>query len=156
MKTLTSRFANAVQWNIATSLATAVVQLGIVGALARLLTPSDFGRFAIANVVFTFAVHLSQPGLNTAIVREPSLDRGVIGSVVSLSVGVAILFGVICFSVAPLIASGANLFDQSLVQNLVRLTALTIFISGLSLPAQAIMARELRYRTLGLAQFAGI
>src|SRR5712692_1963059 len=156
MSSLSVRFSTAVQWNIATSAAAIIIQPIIIAILARLLTPSDFGVYAIANVVIVFALHLSQPGMIAAIVREPILDRKIVGSVVSLSLGISLILAAGCFTAAPLIASGAFQSDPLLVEHLVRLTSITILISGLSLPAQAIMSRELRYQALGLAQLAGI
>src|SRR5437870_543038 len=133
MSSIKSRFASAVQWNFATSITTVIIQLLIIAILARLLKPSDFGLFAIANVVFVFAVHLTQPGMTTAIVREPELDREIVGSFVSLSIGVSMLVAVVCFVVAPLVALGAQPSDRLLTEHLVRIMSVTIFVSGISL-----------------------
>ncbi|SRR6266849_6523999 len=156
MSSLAYRFSSAVQWNAATAAATVVIQFSITAVLARLLTPSDFGIFAIANVVFAFAVNLGQAGMMTAIVREPILDREVVGAVVGLSIAVSLLLAVAVFILAPLIARGGDEADQALIGHLVRIMSVTVLMSGLALPAQAIMSRELRYRELKLAQLAGI
>src|SRR5438270_7259521 len=130
MSSLARRSTSAVQWNITTSVTTLVVQVAVIAVLARLLTPSDFGVFAIANVVLVVTVHLSQPGLITAIIREPILDRDVVGSIVGLSLGIAATFAAICFITAPLIASAGRQPDQMLIEQLIRLTSLTVFLSG--------------------------
>src|SRR5229473_7425970 len=142
MSSLAYRFSSAVQWNAATAAATVVIQFSITAVLARLLTPSDFGIFAIANVVFAFAVNLGQAGMMTAIVREPILDREVVGAVVGLSIAVSLLLAVAVFILAPLIARGGDEADQALIGHLVRIMSVTVLMSGLALPAQAIMSRS--------------
>jgi teichuronic acid exporter len=154
---LAQPFTSAVRWNLAISVATIGVQFLITAVVARLLKPSDFGLFAIANVVFVIAAQLGAVGLISAIVREPVLDQDIIGSAVSLSSCVAAVLAAIgIFIVAPLarLASGAT--DSGTLQGLLQLICLAIFISGPGVPAQAMLQRELRFRELGLVHLAAL
>jgi lipopolysaccharide exporter len=155
MNSLAQRFAHAVQWNVALSVATMIAQVGITAILARLLTPSDFGAFAIANVAFVIGAQLGLTGLLQAIVREPVLDRERLGSAIFLSLLVSVALAVIGILLAPLAGLG-SISASSVVEDLVRLMSLSIVISGITSPAQAIMQRELRFRELGFMQLAGI
>jgi lipopolysaccharide exporter len=156
MPSLTQRFINAVQWSVAISAATTVVQIGIMAIVARLLTPADFGVYAVANVALVIARHFGDRGLVTAIVREPALDREIIGSAVTLSCVLSASLALITFMLAPLAGMGSATSHVSAIEGLLRLISLSIFISGMGGPAQALMQRELRFRELRLLQAAGI
>jgi O-antigen/teichoic acid export membrane protein len=157
MNRLAQRFTSAVQWNVAISVATVTVQFGITAILGRLLKPSDFGIFAIANVVFVIAANVGGVGLISAIVREPILDQEIIGSAVMLSCCVvAALASIGILVAAPLagLASGAG--ESGTLQGLLKLVSLAVLISGIGDTAQAIMQRELRFRELGLVHLAAL
>jgi PST family polysaccharide transporter len=157
MNRLAQRFTSAVQWNVAISVATVGVQFGITAVVARLLRPSDFGIFAIANVVFVIAAQLGAVGLILAIVREPVLDQEIIGSAVLLSCCVAaVLASIGILVVAPLAGLASGVAESGTLQGLLQLISLAILISGIGVPAQAIMQRELRFRELALVHLAAL
>jgi O-antigen/teichoic acid export membrane protein len=156
MNSLARRFTNAIQWNIGISVSTVIVQLGITAIVARLLTPFDFGLFAIANVAFVIASHIGGIGLISAIVREPVLDRKIIGSAVLLSYGLSAVLALTCIVLAPLATTGPDAVGKRTVEGLLRLMSLAIVISGVGAPAQAMMQRDLHFRELALTQFTGL
>ena len=51
------------------------IQLGAVVVLARLLTPVEFGTFAVASAVVTLATVLQDFGVGNYLVQERTLDR---------------------------------------------------------------------------------
>src|SRR5262249_15991348 len=67
------RFASALRWNFAFSIATVILQVGVTSVVARLLSPTDFGVYAIANIAVIFGRHFGDRGLLSAIVREREL-----------------------------------------------------------------------------------
>ena len=157
MSRLAQPFTSAVQWNIAISVATVVVQFGITAIMARLLGPADFGVFAIANAVFVIAAQLGSVGLISAIVREPTLDQEIIGAAVLLSLCVAVALASIgVLVVVPLIRLASGVDESATLQSLLQLISLAILISGIGDTAQAIMQRELRFRELGLVHLAAL
>ena len=157
MNRLAQPFTSAVQWNVAISVATVGVQFGITAIVARLLRPSDFGIFAIANVVFVIAANLGSVGLISAIVREPVLDQEIIGSAVLLSFCVsAALASIGILVAAPLAGLASGVGESGTLQGLLQLISLAILISGIGDTAQAIMQRELRFRELGLVHLAAL
>lgn len=157
MGSFANQFVRAAHWSIVISIATLLVQLLITATVARMLSPRDFGLYAIANVAFVLAMHISDRGLVSAIVREPSLDSEVVGSALWLSCGVsAVLAGVVFFA-APLAAgTGASADDNELIRVLIQLISARILVAGMGTPAQALMQRELRFRDQGSVQFAGL
>src|SRR6516165_12603224 len=125
MNRLAQPFTSAVRWNVAISVATVGVQFGITAIVARLLRPSDFGIFAIANVVFVIAVNLGSVGLISAIVREPVLDQNIIGSAVLLSCCVAAALAAIGILIlAPLAGLASGVGETGTLQGLLQLISL--------------------------------
>jgi O-antigen/teichoic acid export membrane protein len=133
-----------------------ISQTLIIALLARLLTPAEFGLFAISNVAFIITTNLGQIGIVSAVMREASLDRRTIGSAIVLSSVVGFVLGMITFSVAPVIAGKGDEIHSTLVANLIRVNSATIFIYSISSPAIAVLSRELRYRELGLVQLGAL
>ena len=154
---LVQSFSSAVRWNVVISVATVGIQFVITAVVARLLTPSDFGIFAIANVIFVIAANLGSVGLISAIVREPVLDQDIIGSAVLLSCCVAAALAAIGILIlAPLAGLASGVGETGTLQGLLQLISLAILISGTGDTAQAIMQRELRFRELGLVHLAAL
>jgi PST family polysaccharide transporter len=157
MRSFANQFVRAVHWSIAISIATLLVQLAVTAIVARILTPRDFGLYAIANIAFVLAMHVSDRGLVSAIVREPSLDSDVVGSALRLSCGVSIALACIVFFLAPWVGgTGGNTQDDETIGVLIQLISVRILVAGIGTCAQALMQRELRFRDLGAIQFAGL
>jgi PST family polysaccharide transporter len=157
MRSFANQFVRAVHWSIAISIATLLLQLAVTAVVARLLTPKDFGLYAIANVAFVLAMHVSDRGLVSAIVREASLDSGVVGSAMWLSCGVSAALAIVVFFIAPwAAATGVNTQDDETIHALIQLVSARILVAGIGTLPQALMQRDLRFRDLGAIQFAGL
>ena len=52
-----------------------ILQLVVVGVLARLVTPTAFGVLNAALIVTGFSAIVSQLGLGPALVQRPTLER---------------------------------------------------------------------------------
>lgn len=156
MESVAPRFISAVQWNAVISFATVIVQLGIIAVVARLLTPSDFGLYAIASVVLVIARNFGDGGLISAVVREPVLSREVVGAAVFISCIMASALSFVVLILAPLVAVALSSTEKNLLEPLIRLVSMSLLISGLGAPAQAMMQRDLRFRELGFLRLAGI
>jgi lipopolysaccharide exporter len=156
MSPLAKRFRHAVQWSVAISFGTIAIQLGITAIVARILVPSDFGLYAIANVAVAIARNIGERALVSAIVREPALDDEVFGSAVLLSVLFSLVLSTLGVLLAPLASMNSAAAEGDVLEGLCRLMSISILVSGISAPAQAIMQRELRFREIGFVQFAGI
>ena len=67
------RFADSVRWQSINVGAQVVLQLVFIWALARLLTPADFGVMSIALVVVGFVEIFAQIGIGPSIVQKATL-----------------------------------------------------------------------------------
>jgi O-antigen/teichoic acid export membrane protein len=153
----TQRLASALRWNFAFSIATVAIQVVITAIVARLLSPADFGVYAIANIAVVFGRHFGDRGLVSAIVREREIDPETVGTAVVLSVTLSALAAFAVASLAPLAVETAVTVDRNgPFEALLRLMALSILLSGIGAPALALLQRDLRFRDIGALQATGI
>lgn len=125
-----------------------LTQLGtwVVGLLvARLITPSWYGLFAMAIVYTGFVQFVSEFGLSIALVQRRDLTAIQLAQLG----GVATLAGVgaclVSMLISPLIAA---LFGEPTLSLVIRGLSLTFAIRGLQVLPRATLARDLAFRRL--------
>src|SRR5208283_4932810 len=71
---LKRRTFHSVAWTVARVATTNVLSLVVFSVLARILSPHDFGAFALATVVVEFTRIVAAAGLGDAVLRTKHLD----------------------------------------------------------------------------------
>ena len=144
-RTLTQQTVSGMAWMIYGKVAFAILQLVILGLLARLLSPADFGIIAAAEVVIGFSAIVSQLGLGPALVQRPELEDRHIETAFTASVLLGLVLGAIIWF-------GASLASQFLhmpaMVPVLHVLAWVFPLQGLQTVASSLMSRELRFRWL--------
>lgn len=144
---------SGVKWNSVSQTGQQVAQLITIAVLARLLAPSDFGLVGMATVVTGFVTLFKDLGTSAAIVQSREITEELLCSVFWTNVAVGI-FGTIVLAVfAPLAAS---FYHEPRVTVILRVLGLSFAISGLTTLQQALLERNLEFRTLARVQVAGV
>ncbi|ONI73525.1 hypothetical protein ALI144C_45265 [Actinosynnema sp. ALI-1.44] len=112
---------------------------GIV--LARLLTPHDFGVYAIAFVALIALLSLNELGVSLAIVRWPGDPERIRPTVTTISVATSVLVYALCWFGAPVFADAMEVPEAT---GVVRVLCVGALIDGLSAPVAQLMNREFR------------
>jgi len=143
--------SNAIISNIVFAAITVVVQIVVFAALARFLTPSDYGLFGFANAILIYIAHLSQRGLVASLVRQNRMQKNDYGTAYAMCVVFAVMSIVIITGICVLIRTlNSSRLDAE--------TALLLFMSIplalqiLSSPAIAYLQRRLDFFTLNIVQ----
>ena len=86
---------------------TAQFALGLVGtaALARLLTPTDFGLIALGSIVGDFLGLFLDLGLGAATVQRPSLEKSQLNTLFWINAALGVLMAALMAGTAPLVAT---------------------------------------------------
>lgn len=84
-------------------------QLLIVGILARLLTPTEFGIIGIILLFVNFSEIFTQMGIGTALVQIKQITKEHIALGYVLSITLGILIGILFYFLAPYIGTFFNL-----------------------------------------------
>ena len=122
-------------------------------ALARLLTPEDFGLYAILIFVITLGVRFSELGVGAALIqrRDLELTTGLSAAFTATFV-LALGLGALIMAAAPLIARWPGVTSE--VTAPVRLLAVLVVVSSLRMPVMVLLERRLAYLPLTIAETA--
>ena len=101
-----------------------VIQFVATVALARLLTPSEVGTYAIAGSIFVIAQMFRDFGISTYLVREQNASREKIEGAIALSWIVCTFLAGLLFLSSPYIA---NFYDLPVLQTVLTLLSFNIF-----------------------------
>ncbi len=134
-----------------------VASLVVVGAggivLARLLTPEEFGLYAILAFAIGLGVALSDLGLGAALVQRRDLDpRATLGTAFTVNLGLAAALALTIAVLAPVL--GRRLAVATDVTAPLRCLALLVVLSSLRMPAAVLLERRLAYLPLTIAETA--
>ena len=131
---------------------TSLVEFVVQTILARwFLSPEDFATVALISIFINISNICIQAGFNTALIQKKDTDDDDCSSVFLLSLGLSIVFYIILFFCAPLIAS---FYDKPILTAVLRVQALTLIMGAFSTVPNAILTKRMEfkkifYRTIG-------
>ena len=142
---LTARAVGNMAWVAWGSGATALLKVGVLVVLTRLLTPADFGLVSAALVVITFSLNFSQLGLGPALIHRPDLEPRHVSSAFYASIGFGLLVAAAVWLAAPLIA---QFFRMEGLTPVVRALGVVFPMTGIATVPESLLQRDLRFRLL--------
>ena len=142
---------SAVRWTGLARMAGEVVAFVSTVALARLLTPADFGVATVALFVVTIAAQTGQQGLTAPLVQRRTADEAHLRVAVLLSLVLGVVLAVLF---ATLSEPAAEPLFGARIAELLPLTAPFFVLAGMSAVPQAILERALAFRQLGFVYAA--
>ncbi len=121
--------------------------------LARLLTPNEFGLYAILLFAVGLGVTFSDLGLGAALIQRRDLDPvASLGVAFTANLALAIVLGAAIAALAPLIARWLGVPTD--VTTPLRALAVLVVLSSLRMPAAVLLERQLAYLPLTIAETA--
>jgi len=122
-----------------------VLAVGATIVLARLLSPKDYGAFAVASVIQQSAIIVVNFGLPAALVRRPSAPsieelQSVSGYVLAMGTAVAAAALAIAFVILPLLGASSEVAD------LAAIACLSLPILGVQTAPIVLLSRSLDFR----------
>ncbi len=148
---LTHSTLDGMLWTGGGKAARAVLQILVLAVLSRLVSPADFGVVSAALVVVGFSQIFSRMGLGPALVQRPTLEPRHLRAAFTASVLTAFGFALALWISAPAIAA---FYRIPRVEPVLRALAWMFPLSGLSVVAESLMQRELRFRWLAQREVA--
>lgn len=139
---LGERLRAGVAWSFLDSMLSRLGQLVVGIVLARLLSPRDFGVFAVALVAYTVIMSVNELGVSLTVVRAPAgeVDRFA-PTVTTLALASSGMFTVLCMATAPLLARALG---SAQATGSLRVLALAIPVAGLTAVPAGLLVREFR------------
>ncbi len=146
-RTLDGQFAHGIAWTGAARAASQIVSWASFLAVARILSPGDFGIVAGATSVVGLVALMSEFGLGTAIVAKSALEPGEIRQLAGMAAGLGVAAWLICAIVGW--PAAAALRIPQLVRVL-PVVGLSIALTTCNAVPIALLRRQLAFRTLSL------
>ena len=150
-RTLAHRAGDAIVWQGIQFGGVKLVYLVRVVILARLLSPSDFGLFAVALIALEFVLSVTNFGMVQALVQRPDATRTHYESAWTIGLVRAFAVGAGLALLAPWIA---ELFGESDGVELLRLLALRPIIQATGSIGVAKLEKNLRFRSLAVLRLS--
>jgi O-antigen/teichoic acid export membrane protein len=130
-----------------------LTKVGVAVALARLLTPEEYGLAAMVLVLVSFEPTISGNALASALVQRKTLTEEDKSTVFWTNLGIALAFSAGCIALAEPVA---RFYGSSEVRPLFAAVGLVFVLSALSRTHSALLTREMKFRSLELRSIAGV
>ena len=144
---------SGVRWVGAGGLFQQLTQLLVGVLLMRILPPADFGLLGMVLVFAGFILLFGDLGLGQALIQRETISREQVSTVFWLSLIMGAGAGALTFISAGPIAA---FYDEPRLVAITRLSALPVLLSSLQIVPKAMLAREMRFRSLMIAETSAI
>lgn len=142
---LTTRTARGFAWAFTGTVGQAVLQIGATVALARLLTPDEFGAAAAALLVVGLTQLVTQLGVAASLVHRERLDDRDVTAAFWFSVLVAAVFAAVLAVGSPVLSPLVGLPADS---GLLPLLSVALLFAGAAATPLGLLQRDLRFRSM--------
>jgi PST family polysaccharide transporter len=129
------------------------LQLASTAVLARLLTPADFGLYAMVAVFSGFIARFRDLGLAAATVQRAEVSHAQVSTLYWISVVVGAVIMLLTAAISPFVAW---FFDEEALVEITIALSVAFLISGFGAQQVAIMQRQMRFKTLAAVQVAAM
>ncbi|MEQ3554498.1 lipopolysaccharide biosynthesis protein [Pseudonocardia nematodicida] len=146
-RNLTARTARGFAWAFTGTVGQAVLQLGATIALARLLTPDEFGAAAAALLIVGLTQLVTQLGVAAALVHRRDLGERDVAAAFWFSVLVAAVFAAVLALSAPVLNGLVGLPADSV---LLPLLSIALVLAGATAVPLGLLQRDLRFRPMAM------
>jgi O-antigen/teichoic acid export membrane protein len=144
---------NGAFWSAAEGWGRQLASLAIFVFVARLLSPVDMGLFAMVVIVLAALQTVLDEGLNEVLVQRHDLEPLHLDTAFWSNV---LLSGALCLGVSLLSVPISRLFGEPALAPLISVASAAPLLVGLSGVQQALLRRQLKYRTLAVRSVTGV
>ena len=141
---LKSKAKKGLVWNTVERIMTNGIQFVITIILARLLSPNDYGIIAMPAIFLAIAQVFIDSGFANALIRKPDLNEEDLSTAFFFNVIVGVVAYILLFLSSPLIA---DFFKTPILSRLLKVTALVVFLNSLGIVQQAVMTKDLNFKS---------
>ena len=127
----------------------AVVQIGSVLFLARLLSPEDYGLVSMVTAFTGFAPVLVDLGTRDALVQRNRISQGEVSALFWFTIGLGSTFALLTAACGPLIA---HFYHEPRLTPIAFASALTFVACALTVQHSSLLRRALMFRELAIIE----
>lgn len=149
---LARRAGTGAVWAAAGNIVVRVAGIAVTAAIARILSPADFGVFAVALAVHVVVGSLAELGMGSAVARSAHEPDDIAPTVTTLSIVVSLLLGAVMVASADHVAT---LLGVPAAADPIRVLSICLVLTGFFAVPGAQLTREFRQDRIFLATAAG-
>ena len=129
------------------------IYLGTTMALARFLTPDDFGMVGVLSVFFMVAKTLMDAGLGGSLIKEKEISNLDCSTIFVFNIVVSLLLYFFIYLFAGTIE---NYFETPGLSKVVRVLCLVFIINSFGLVPWSLLVRYLKFRTITIINVVSV
>jgi O-antigen/teichoic acid export membrane protein len=148
---LGERVRSALAWRWGTQVIAQIITWGSTIAVVRLLSPSDYGLYAMSQAVVTALAFLNGQSFATSLIQTDRIDDRRIGQVFGL---LLVLNGALALTQFLLAPYAARYYGEPLIAPMLRAQAVIFLTIPFAALPQELLARRIEFRSQGLVNFA--
>jgi len=153
MDGIKTKSLQAVGWSALSGWSGQIIGLIVFASLARLLDPADFGMVAMATIFIQFIQLFVNQGMVMALVQRQDLQPAHLDSAFWTTFIAGLVFTVCCVLFSDEFAQTVKMPD---IAPVISALSLILVIKSLASVQQAILERELQYKSIAIATFSGV
>ena len=146
-----TRVRNAVAWRWGSQAASQAITWGSTLIVVRLLSPADYGLFAMTQAVVTGLAFLNGQSFATSLIQEREVDSRKIGQVFAMLLLLNGFLAAVQVLAAPWVAS---YYGEPAVADILRVQAVLFLCVPFSALPSELLARRIEFRSQGLITLA--
>ena len=153
MSSYARRAAQSGLWFAGTKFSIQILSWATTIIVARTLIPEDYGLSAMASFFTGYLEIFSELGLGAAIVQRREVSPQELSSTfwLSLMIGSVLSFAAFCLAYPT-----AWIFHEPRVIPVTQVISILFVISSLSIVPYSVLSRNIRFKEIGLTQFAAV
>lgn len=126
-----------------------ILNLVSIAALARLLSPSDFGLIAMVLPIFRFAANFQDMGLTSATIHRENIDEGQVNALFWFNALASLILAGVITALAPVVAA---FYGRPELEWITIAFGVILLFSGLSAQHMALIQRQMRVMALSIME----
>jgi lipopolysaccharide exporter len=148
-RSLVRSAVSGIAWNWGGMVMLVGAQVGSTIASARLVSPAEFGLYAVGQAAFGLSGFFSLAAVGQGLQRRKELSHSVTGTAVTMSLGAGALFAAIMILGASLWADAWGVPDSAWV---VRIFGIAAFLQAAGVVPISLIRRDLRFRSAAVME----
>ncbi len=152
-ESIKSKSKKAILWSAFDKTGTQVISILIGLVLARLISPHEYGLVGMIGIFSALAGVILDSGFSSAIIRKTDCTEKDLNTVFFFNLSISVFSYAILFFCAPFIA---DYFHQPILKPLSRVVFLTLIINSLGIIQNAVLTKQLDYKTTAFINMASL
>lgn len=139
----------SLKWSFLGKIVIAFFRLFVTALLARLLTPEDYGLFAIISVILNFLLMMRDFGFGAFILRSETVNYKLYDSVNTLNLVIGFFLTLIIFIFSPILG---YLYNNSILTSLIKVLSICIIIQSVGQVSNVEVRKRLNFKLVSIIE----